>query len=62
MVLHTNYSQRGLQLDSTPWTNKAVQATAGVSVRGEARSEDQAVQMIHTGMEKSEGWSGRRGA
>ncbi len=28
-------------------------------VRGEARSEDEAVQMIQTGMEKSEGWSQR---
>ena len=26
-------------------------------VRGEARSEDEAVQMIQTGMEKSEGWN-----
>ena len=29
-------------------------------VRGEARSEDEAVQMILTGMEKSEGWSDKR--
>jgi hypothetical protein len=29
-------------------------------VRGEARSEDEAVQMIQTGMEKSEGWKQRR--
>jgi hypothetical protein len=28
-------------------------------VRGEARSEDEAVQMIQTGMEKSEGWRRR---
>jgi hypothetical protein len=26
-------------------------------VRGEARSEDEAIQMIQTGMEKSEGWN-----
>lgn len=29
-------------------------------VRGEARSEDEAVQMILTGFKKSEGWSERR--
>jgi hypothetical protein len=29
-------------------------------VTGQARSEDEAVQMILTGMEKSEGWSQRR--
>ena len=28
-------------------------------VRGEARSEDEAIQMIQTGMEKSEGWNWR---
>jgi len=28
-------------------------------VRGEARSEDEAIKMIQTGMEKSEGWSQR---
>jgi len=33
----------------------------GANVRGETPSEDEAVQMVLTAMEKSEGWSGRRG-
>ena len=32
---------------------------AGAYVKGEARSQEQAVQMILTGMEKSGGWSNR---
>jgi hypothetical protein len=32
----------------------------GATVRGETRSEDEAVQMVLTAMEKSEGWSERR--
>jgi hypothetical protein len=38
---------------------ESVAPWAGAYVRGEARSEDDAVQMILTAMEKSEGWTQR---